>query len=373
MKDIKVYIIDSHVLVRQMMISVLRTISGVKVLGSTSGQDVEGALYNIKKLNPDVVLSGIEHLESDEMQLFSTIRKEWPRLPVIVMAPRNRTGATAVFKALKAGAVDYITLPERYTTVPLAKRHFLKRVVPLLRLTHRLNVDLLENFESGDSDLSGKLQKFVSDNRTELVAVGGDTGGVKSLVNLLSGLPESFSVPVVVAQHVPRYYGGVLAEELDKITPLKVRIASHESAPLPGHVYIAPGGKHLEVKKDGSFHRMILHQGPREQRCRPSIDALMRSASQACTDKVLAIFLSGGGLDGVKGARDIVGTGGAILVESKKSALLWDLSRHIVNQGFPVGTPAKEHSTGDVSALMTENAGGWFMDAYDENQGFLPG
>lgn len=335
-KLIKAYIVDSQVIIRRMMINILRAVHEVELLGATSGKDEEGVMRALDRLEPDVLLLGIEHSESVEMELFHRIREKHPDLAVIVMAPKNVAGATVALETLKSGAVECLSIPDRQAQIPLARRHFLLRAVPALRMIPRLNRgktqtvhSLLNRNDRDDLTVPDPVEPK-NQPRPELIVIGGDSGGVSSLLRLVEELPHPIPVPVVVIQHLPKFYTRALAEELDKLTPMPVREAFDGCELEPGQIYLVPGGQHADLRNRSGRLRLNLHRGPKVQCNRPSIDLLLQSASQACGCHLLTIILSGGGRDGVRGCETVTRSGGTVLVESGESAMLWDLPNRVV-------------------------------------------
>jgi two-component system, chemotaxis family, protein-glutamate methylesterase/glutaminase len=335
-KQLSAVIIDSHVLMRQILASMLRQVESVDNIESLSATTGMPLLSGFQENEPDIIFLGINSFDSAEMQLFAEIRRSYPHIPVILITNLNKDGARIALHGLKEGAVDYITKPDRDIGLVLANKHFYKRVLPLLSYLPHLNLELLKKSKPVSvSEL--EVMKVISDrskqisNHVEVVVIGACLGGVRSLYQLISALPEKIHVPVIIVQHMPKIYTRELADDLDRITPLNVREAQNNSSLLPGQIYLAPGGYHTVVKSEGARKSLFIHRGPRENHNRPSIDVLFRSAVQAYSDKVLGVFLSGGGNDGVLGANYITDAGGEVIIESEKSSLLWQLPEKIQN------------------------------------------
>jgi len=349
-KSLKVLVIDSHVLIRQILVSIFKEMDEVQStvsLDLKSAQDIE---IEIDRIQPDALFLGLDANSKGEIQLVESIRKNRPELPVVIMAPLSEKGAAITLQALKLGAVEFITKPDRNIGITLSKRHFRKRVIPLTRIIGELNTDFLSASKSSERSiaevekvLDQKTQKLSSS--VELILIAGSTGGVKELYQLISKLPTELSTPIVIVQHLPKIYTKAFASDLDKITELNVREAQNNSPLIPGQIYLAPGGYHTVIKSDGYRKVLGIHKGPRENKNRPSIDVLLRSATQAFRNKMLAVFLSGGGQDGVEGAKNVYEAGGKIILQSRESALLWNLNQKISEQ-----IPSLDHH-------VTENIG----------------
>jgi len=349
-KSFKVLVVDSHVLIRQILLSIFKEMDEVQSTISLDLKSSKNIENEIKRIQPDVLFLGLDANRKGEIQLVESIRKSWPELPIVVMTPLNEKGASVALQALKLGTVEFITKPDRNIGITLSKRHFRKRVIPLTRIIGELNTDFLSASKSSERSiaevekvLDQKTQKLSSS--VELILIAGSTGGVKELYQLISKLPTELSTPIVIVQHLPKIYTKAFASDLDKITELNVREAQNNSPLIPGQIYLAPGGYHTVIKSDGYRKVLGIHKGPRENKNRPSIDVLLRSATQAFRNKMLAVFLSGGGQDGVEGAKNVYEAGGKIILQSRESALLWNLNQKISEQ-----IPSLDHH-------VTENIG----------------
>lgn len=334
MKGLNVYIIDSHVVVRQILARIIRDKDEFIVPECSSGKDVNEVIKTIDTISPDVILLGIDEAASSQGELFYTIRKRYPKLPVIVMPPRSRKGARIAIKCLKEGAVDFITKPEQSNHFTFSRSHFAKRAIPFLKMIPSIKMESMVSpvLPGRTEDASFfDVSPLSGYKHSEIVVIGGCTGGVRSLYKVITSLPASFPVPVIIAQHMPGKYSEELSEDLNRHSALKVQQAKHNGELLPGHVYVAPGGYHTIIKNGGNRRTISLYRGAKVHQSRPSIDILFWSAAQIYGDKTTGILLSGEGEDGIEGAKRIAGKNGHLLAESRDSALLWDLPGTLVS------------------------------------------
>lgn len=354
-----VLVADSHVIIRQILVSIFKEMEEVKTIVSLDMKRGNNIESRIESIQPDVLFLGLDANTKEELQLVESIRKNQPALPVVVMTPLSEKGALVALEALKLGAVEFITKPDRDIGIILSKRHFRKRVMPLTRIIGEINEGILNinpaaglQTEEVKKVFDKKTSSFTSD--IELIVIAGCTGGVTSLFQLISDLSVRIPVPVVIVQHLPKIYSRILASELDKITEMNVREAQNESPLIPGQIYLAPGGYHTVISNDGYRKVLGIHRGPRENRNRPSIDVLLRSASQAYNHKLLTVFLSGGGVDGIAGARNVHEAGGKIILQSRESALVWNLNQDI-SEHIPV---PDQYPPGKIGSEIVKNLQG---------------
>lgn len=325
-RDTNVFIIDPRVLIRQMLSRIMREETDVSSLIALENKQNDETLIEIENHNPDLILLGIESIQSKEFWLLKSILNMYPGIPVVLLTTLTPQGARAALTGLKLGAVDYLTVPDTSQGVVFAGRHFRKRLTPLIKALPNLNMraNLGNQIVVSQSSSVATQKKLKQKEDIELVVIGGCLGGVQTLYDVISKISE-ISVPVMILQHMPKIYTRELAADLDEITPLNVREAEENSILLPGQVYVAPGGYHTVLKSNWRRNMINIHRGPREIKYRPSIDVLLRSAVSVYQNRVMGVFLSGGGKDGVDGAKELLEAGGEIIVQSKKSARLWDL------------------------------------------------
>lgn len=349
MNEIKAYIIDSNVLVRQTLVNIIRSENGISFFGTANSPSIQDIIADVQEKKPNVIFLGINEDDSNERHLFYMLRKAFPTLAIIVITPINEDGAEIAISCLKNGAVDFISKPVNSGRLVLAREHFAKRVIPVLRMLERLNMDRdtssidvpkRRKIRSNKTTYSAYLKRLTSP--IEMVVVGGCTGGVQSLFSMISVLPENLSVPIIIVQHMPKQYSMKLAQELNDVSRIAVCEAKNRQIVRPGKVYIIPGGYHAALKNEGIYKTICLHRGPREENSRPSLNVLLRSTSNIYRDQLLGVLLSGGGEDGLLGARNIVDKGGQVMIESKESALLWDLPEKLENQGITVESYSAE-------------------------------
>ncbi len=334
LKPFNVFIIDQNVLMRRILSNILLNEDWVSVSCSVGAVTYKELASRIDSYQPDLLFLGVDSLDSDEMNLFYQLRDTRPDLHIVLLTQLNEMGAKVALKGLKYGAVDYVTKPENSFGMLFADRHFHKRVIPILNAVSELS----RKDRSGRSGKRGDRvvsKEFfpnvgqMTPDSIEIIIFGGCLGGVSSLYKIIPSLPGWLQVPVVVVQHMPGVYTRELASDLDRLSHLKVKEAADKCSLIPGTVYIARGAFHSVVKKEGGRKQLVLHKGPKEHKCRPSIDVLFRSAVQVYGGNVLGILLSGMGSDGVLGALTVLENGGIIWLESLKSALVSDLAKKV--------------------------------------------
>ena len=169
--------------------------------------------------------------------------------------------------------------------------------------------------------------------KPELIAIGSSTGGPEALMQIVSSLDRSIRAPILVAQHMPARFTEKLALRLSSQNTLVALQAQHDTVLESGKIYIAPGDNHLEVKRTGLYLRTVLHQGPKENSCRPAVDVLFRSVAKYCGNRALAIVLTGMGRDGVDGAQCIRDSGGQVWIQDEATCVIWGMPGAVAEAG----------------------------------------
>jgi len=179
------------------------------------------------------------------------------------------------------------------------------------------------------SPIAASLRKSV-----QIIVIAASTGGPNALAEVIPRLPGGLPVPIVIVQHMPPIFTRCLADRLSARSALSIVESQGGERLLPGHVYIAPGHRHLEVVRDVDGMRTLLSDGPPENSCRPAADVLMRSVVRAYGAAVLGVVLTGMGHDGLRGSRDIVEAGGRVLVQSGGSCVVWGMPKAVEEAGI---------------------------------------
>jgi two-component system, chemotaxis family, protein-glutamate methylesterase/glutaminase len=166
------------------------------------------------------------------------------------------------------------------------------------------------------------------------VAIGVSTGGPNALDVLLPQLPADLGVPVVITQHMPPMFTRLLAQRLDGRSPLRVS-EGVDGAPIgPGDIVVAPGDRHLGLVRRGTEIRQHVHEGPRENSCRPAADVMFRSAVEVWGGGVLGVVLTGMGADGLRGCERIREAGGHVVVQDEATSVVWGMPGFVARAGL---------------------------------------
>lgn len=325
-KPIRVMIVDDTTTMREVLRRVLSSDPEVEVVYSAiHGGD---AMEHLDTARPDVVVLDLEMPVMDGMSTLIAIRRQHPRLPVILFSTHSLRGARITIEALTRGATDYAHKP---VAASLAEGIRTVRTELLAKVK-------LHGRPSPVDASPGQLQVTAcapcSSAPPELLVVGASTGGPNALVTLFANLRKPLPIPALVVQHMPPVFTRMLARRLSEQTGHIVREARDGDPIEPGIVLLAPGDHHLRVvRRDGAWVAGV-DQGLHELSCRPSIDVLFRSAADGWGSRTVGVVLTGMGVDGVDGCARLVGAGARVLVQDQESSVVWGMPGAVYQRGL---------------------------------------
>jgi len=334
MRQIRVLVIDDAVVVRRLLAGVLSSDPELQVVGTAANGRI--GLAKIPQVNPDVVTLDIEMPEMDGLETLAAIRRVYKTLPVIVFSTLTERGARVTLDALTLGATDYVTKPANVGSVASGVERIRDELIPKIKGLCGHAVGLPEErvlAPARSVRLSPGKPRIVS-RRVDIVAIGVSTGGPSALGALLPELPHDFPVPIVIVQHMPPVFTRLLAERLCANAAIQVSEGAAGSVLKPGHAWIAPGGHHMVVARDGAGIHLELHDGPPENSCRPAVDVLFRSVAALYGSRTLGVILTGMGQDGLRGCEHIWERGGQIIVQDEASSVVWGMPGFVARAGL---------------------------------------
>ncbi len=330
----RVLVVDDAVVVRRIVTDALGADDRLEVVGTAPNGRI--ALSKIPQLNPDIVTLDVEMPEMDGIETLVELRKQYPSLPVIMFSTLTERGTKVTMDALLKGANDYVTKPANVGSVAEAMQRIREQLVPKIHAlcgTPRSGAGLPSASPRPLPPRPVRTTQRPPSRRVEAIVIGVSTGGPNALSDLLPRLPPSLRVPIVIVQHMPPMFTKLLAERLDARSALTVVEATEGLRLLPGHVYIAPGDHHLEVRSRAADAVTAITQGPPENSCRPAADVLFRTAGAHYGAGLLALVLTGMGHDGRRGAQEIHELGGRVVIQDQASSVVWGMPGAVAEAG----------------------------------------
>jgi two-component system chemotaxis response regulator CheB len=328
MPTIRVLIVDDAVAARRWLTAALQAMPDVEVVGTAANGRI--GLTKIERLDPDLVLLDVEMPEMDGLEALRAIREQRQELPVIMFSAHTERGAVATLDALTLGASDYVTKPSS-----LAEGAAEPEVVAELARKVRAVAGRRGVAAEPSAELPRRTVKATrSGARPRVVAIGASTGGPAALAAVLECLPAGFPLPVLVVQHMPALFTGLLATRLDARCRLPVAEAADGCAVRPGTVVLARGDVHLVVARRNREVTVVDDHRPPRQSCRPSLDVLVESIVETYGGEALAVVLTGMGKDGLSGCRRLKEHGGTVLAQDAETSVVWGMPGYVAREGL---------------------------------------
>lgn len=357
---LRVLVVDDSALMRQ-MISRFLTDAGMEVV-ATARDGVDG-LEKALRLKPDVITLDVQMPRMDGLSMLRRLMDEQPTPVVMVSSVTQHQTPTAV-EALMAGAVDIVAKPGGAISLNLGdvQAELVAKVraaahakVPRRRRTGRdpgADADVQPRRAStgtGTRTVSKPESPAPAETRSSVAAaataaataatalgpapviVGASTGGPAALSTVMSALSADFPRPIVIVQHMPAGFTASLAKRLDKLSPLTVREAIEHEEPQPGEAWVAPGGVHLVFDRRG---RMRYRHDEPHLGMRPAVDLTLESAVDVWGADVVAVILTGMGMDGARGARKLKRAGGVVLAQDEHTCVVYGMPRAVAEMGL---------------------------------------
>jgi two-component system, chemotaxis family, protein-glutamate methylesterase/glutaminase len=323
-------IVDDSLVVRGLIAQWLESDEGFEIVASLrSGRE---AVDQLEAANPDVVVLDIEMPDLDGIATLPLLLNIKPDLAVIVASAVTRHDAEMSLKALSLGALDCIPKPDSGSAITVAdfRRDLIGKARELgLRAQAPLSIlrVALPVLPPAKPAVGAAALRAFPRVPPRVLVIGSSTGGPQALSSLVTGLASvSERAPILITQHMPPTFSMILAEHLARLSGRPVREAENGEAVLSGRVYVAPGGRHMQVTRGSDGSALIaLDDGAPVHFCRPAVDPLFSSAAGVWGGWVLGIILTGMGNDGTRGATDIVAAGGGIIAQDEASSVVWGM------------------------------------------------
>jgi two-component system, chemotaxis family, protein-glutamate methylesterase/glutaminase len=321
-KRLDVLVVDDSAVARQVLSAVLSA-AGMNV---RVAPDPLFALRKLQLLEPDVVVLDLEMPRMDGLTFLKQLNRDRP-IPVVICSGTTDGNGTKAIEALEHGAIEVVTKPKT------AVREFLfeSSVMLVDAVTAAAATRLKLRREPCPSSAP---RRFVAGGAggKSVIALGASTGGPEALRVILSALPRD-APPVVVAQHMPAGFTKAFATMLDRESAIEVREAVGGDVLRPGLALVAPGGRHLTVKRVAGHLLTDLTAGPLVSRHRPSVDVLFDSVARELGTRAVGVLLTGMGDDGARGLLAMRQAGGFALAQDEASCAVFGMPKIAIDLG----------------------------------------
>jgi two-component system chemotaxis response regulator CheB len=356
-------LVDDSAVIRGATARILEKDPEISIASSVSNGEM--AIVSAKKLQPNIIILDIEMPVMDGLTALPKILEASPRSKIIMFSTLTEKGAAISMKAMALGAVECLVKPTSVKANPLAANvksdddfgpNLIRLIKSLGSAAMRLSsaskpmaVPTPSSTAQVDAQPEAPPHSLVGmppgvsikmrddlniyKGKPDILAIGSSTGGPQALLKVLSecGKPD---VPVIITQHMPATFTKILAQHINTQTGLPACEGETGMALQKGHVYVAPGGKHMLLEmKDGKPH-IILDDGPQENFCKPAVDPMLRSALKIYGKKMLVTILTGMGSDGLHGAKAAVEAGCRLIAQDEASSVVWGMPGAVAKAGI---------------------------------------
>jgi two-component system chemotaxis response regulator CheB len=357
---IRLLIVDDSALVRKLLTEMLGNVPGIEVVGTAA--DPYAARERIKQLNPDVITLDVEMPRMDGITFLENLMRLRP-MPVVMVSSLTQHGADVTLRALELGAIDFVAKPKidvagslaNYADELIAK----VKMAASARVNPRAGAPRLAQMQvdprrTADAVLPVSTSRRVLKTTDRIIAIGASTGGTEAIREVLEMLPPD-APAVVISQHIPAAFSKPFADRMNRSSPMAVCEAQDGQYILPGHVYIAPGDRHLLVERDGARYRCRLSDGPHVNRHRPSVDVMFRSVAQNVGPNAIGVILTGMGDDGARGLKEMLEAGSSTIAQDEASSVVWGMPGAAVKLGSAQSVLPLHRIPQEVLQLASDN------------------
>ncbi len=362
----RVMLVEDSAVVRGMVRKWLEDVPGIEVVDSAANG--QAAIDMVGALKPDIIILDIEMPIMDGLTALPSLLRRAPGAKVILASTLSHRNAEVTLKAMALGATDYIAKPSFARDGNDARKHFqdelVRKVTGLAPANQRPQAAAAaKSAVAQDSwapmPTAGTVFRFrpVSKVAPRILAIGSSTGGPQALTQVIGDAKAALGkVPVVVVQHMPPTFTALLGEKLARVGGLTGGEARDGDPLLPGHLYVAPGGKHMRIEMRRGTPVVVIYDGPAINHCKPAVDPMFESVAEIFGSAALAAVLTGMGSDGAKGAVKLADKGGTVFAQDEKSSVVWGMPGATAAMGAASGLVPLNEMGGRLSRILASGA-----------------
>ncbi len=314
---IRVLIVDDSMLFREVLLRGLSSDPGIEVVATAN--DPYEARDKIISSKPDVMTCDVEMPKMNGIEFIRKLMPQYP-LPIIVVSSTSGT----VFDAMNAGAVEFVGKPD--LTSVNSVENFINDLIGKIKIAAKAKVRTFHDIEGH------KIEKRSITDKNKLIAIGASTGGTEAIFSILKELPAE-SPGIVIVQHIPPNFSRMFAERLNNTTGLSVKEAKTGDYVEQGHVLIAPGDKHMIIRRVGERYKVECFAGEKVNGHCPSVDVLFDSVAKEAGKNAVGVILTGMGYDGAQGLMSMRRKGARTLGQDEKSCVVYGMPKVAFNIG----------------------------------------
>ena len=345
---VRVLVVDDSALMRKLIPQILERDPSIEVVGTA--MDGSFGLRKLEELRPDVITMDLDMPRVDGMEMLRQIARK-SRVPVIVVSSLSTVGASLTFKALALGAFDFVTKPRSAMHADLEE--IAADLVSKVKVAAQVG---LKRPDASFPEVTKRVKKQLPRNRKhaeKIIAIGISTGGPNALQYVLAQVPATLPASIVVVQHMPEGFTELFARRLDDCCAMEVKEAQNGDILYAGRVLIAPGNKHLKVRRTTLGDVATLSDEPKCNGHRPSADILFRSVAGFGSDAI-GVIMTGMGEDGADALGEIKNAGGITLAQDERSCVVFGMPKTAIERGNVMRVVPLDSIAGALISLCGE-------------------
>lgn len=333
----KILVVDDSALVRRVLCDIIEEDERFHVEDkATNGLE---ALDLLSRKSYDAVVLDVNMPKMNGLELLKELQKRKIPAKVVMASTDTREGAQTTLDALELGAIDFVHKPD--TAVDCRKDAFRDRLLRILAATTESKApSFTKAFTMDEVKTSKKMVELVSRHTVKvagnkIVAIASSTGGPKALQAVIPRLPATLKAPVVIVQHMPPGFTASFAERLNSLSELSVKEAGEGDVLNPGVVYIAMGGKHLNIRFSGGKHVIRYTDEPNREGVKPCANYMYESLAECKYDEVIGVVMTGMGADGTKGIMHLKDNKKMhVIAQNEDTCAVYGMPKSVVNGGL---------------------------------------
>ncbi len=327
MKKIRVLIIDDSAVIRQTLTHIFSQDVEISVMGAAADPFI--AASKIAEEIPDVITLDVEMPRMDGLTFLRKLMSQHP-IPVVVISSLTDKGTESAIMAMEYGAVAVLKKPNSYSMLSMDTQNIIDAVkaASKSRLKRRSQQEIATRAEKIKQPYSSSMAHTTD----KVIAVGASTGGTEAILEFLQAMPLD-SYGIVVVQHMPEVFTRSFAERLNRICDITVKEAAHGDTVIRGRALIAPGNKHMELKRSGARYYVELNDQDPVNRHRPSVDVLFRSTAKYAGKNAIGVIMTGMGADGAVGLLEMKNAGAETVAQNEETCVVFGMPKEAIKLG----------------------------------------
>jgi two-component system chemotaxis response regulator CheB len=342
---IKVLIVDDSALVRKILTEELSADLDIEVIGTAPDPYI--ARDKIVLLKPDVVLLDVEMPRMDGLTFLEILMKHHP-MPVIIVSSLAEKGGEVAMRALELGALEVMAKPGASYSVKDMSEQLIEKIKAVVNVRDIKKIPIKTQPISQITTHQSAMLKTTN----KIIAIGASTGGTEAIKDILVKLPAEMP-PILIVQHMPQYFTKSFADRLNTLCRLEVKEAEDKELVTPGKVLIAPGNKHMVIKRSGASYYVEIKDGPFVFHQRPSVEVLFSSVAKYAGRNAVGALLTGMGKDGAKGLLDMKEAGAFTIAQDERSCIVFGMPKEAIALGAAMKISALSNIAQDLVNALT--------------------